>query len=190
MSGLTNWDKYVLIHAKETKGACALLEYGICTCDDGIAGKAIDVVYAKEIEKFRPKPKPVEQLPVEVVDKFAPFDSLYELTLTTTKDDVYELRQWFNKIVRSAMYMVKGYIACIELQKNGNPHIHALLFSTNKHCDSSKIKKSLKFPYLYTMKKVRKPANYYAYINKEADNPIVKDYCVSRGVDQIWEELF
>jgi len=131
------------------------------------------------------KPKIVNDLPVEVVDKFQPYESLYELTLTIDVDDVYTLRECFNKITSSAMFEIKGYIACVELTKSGLPHIHALLFSKKKYIDGSKIKKLYK--YRYECKRVRHPGNYYDYINKERDNPAVIDYCAAKGVDQLWE---
>lgn len=133
------------------------------------------------------KPIIVPPLPVEVVDKFQPYQSLYELTITIDIDDVYTLRESFNKIVRSAMFEVCGYIACIELTKSGLPHIHALLFSRLQYIDGSKIKKIYK--YRYQCKKVRMPGNYHDYINKERDNPVVNEYCLKKGVPQIWEEL-
>lgn len=139
---------------------------------------------AKKIKKMEPKPI-INQLPQEVVDKFQPYTSLYELTLTINEDDVYTLREGFNKIVSSAMFELKGYIACIELTKAGLPHIHALLFSNKKYVDGSKIKKLYK--YRYECKRVRFPGNYYNYINKERDNPLVIDYCNIKGVPQTWE---
>lgn len=126
-----------------------------------------------------------QPLPAEVEDKFQPYASIYELTLTTDNDDVYELRTAFHKIVKSAMFSVKGYIACIELTKLGLPHIHALLFSNSKYIDASKIKKLYKKR--YECKRVRQPENYYNYLFKEKENPLIIDYCAKKGIEQFWE---
>lgn len=112
--------------------------------------------------------------------------SVYELTLTSTKDDPYELRQWFVKIVASAMFEVKYWEACIELQKNGNPHIHAVLYSNKKHCDQSKVKK-LGFPYRYEMKIVRNLDKYLVYMKKDLGDNIVNAYCSIKGIPQYWK---
>lgn len=135
-----------------------------------------------------PKPRAIPNpLPQPVVDKFQPYDSIYELTLTIDKDDVYQLLGDFNKIVKSRMFEIKGYIACIELTQSGLPHLHALLFSSRKTIDASKIKKL--YQYRYSCKKVRLPGNFYEYINKERHNATVQGYCDARNVPQIWDEL-
>lgn len=126
-----------------------------------------------------------KELPVAIIDKFAPYESLYELTLTVPADDVYSLRQGFLRILQSKMFEIKGFIACIELTKSGLPHIHALLFSNKKYLDSSKIKTM--YEWRYELKRVRLPGNYYDYINKEKNNPMVIDYCAQKGVPQTWE---
>lgn len=189
-----DYEEYVAHHMMQARGQCALANFQICTCNcDGGDGfkKGFEAGFADAISKFAPRV--VEQpapLPVEVIDKFLPYDSLYELTLTTNSDDIYTLRQWFAKIVKSAMFEVRGFMACIELQKNGNPHIHALIFSKKKYCDGTKIAKSLKFPWRYTFSRVRMPNNYYEYLNKEHANPDVIQFCAQKGVDQFWDELF
>lgn len=169
-------------------------------CDDCWAGKRrwADYIFTWQLvadgiikivpDNYKKKEKEEAPLPDVVVDKFQGYESLYELTLTTTKDDPYELREWLTKIANSNMYMTIGYIYCIELTKAGLPHIHALLFSSNKYCDGTKIKKSLKYPYRYEMKRVKLPGNYYTYINKESENQLVIDYCLKKGIPQ-FEEL-
>lgn len=111
------------------------------------------------------------------------YKSVYEVTLTTTKDDPYELRQWIKKIADSAMYEVVDMPYCIELTKAGLPHIHAILYSKKQSIDASKIKK-LKFPYIYECKRVKDLDAYKNYIIKEKDNPIIIDYCTRKGIDQ------
>lgn len=110
--------------------------------------------------------------------------SVYELTLTTPEDDPYYLRESFQKIVSSAMYEVHSFEACIELTKEGLPHIHAVLYSKNKYCDASKLK--TKFKYRAELKRVRKIDNYLNYIKKEDGNPIIVDYCAKKGIPQFW----
>lgn len=109
--------------------------------------------------------------------------SVYEVTLTSTKDDPYELRQWVNKIAQSAMYSVIDMPYCIELTKAGLPHVHAILYSKKKSIDASKIKK-LGFPYRYECKRVKSLDNYENYIMKEKNNPIIIDYCTRKGIQQ------
>jgi len=157
-------------------------DYGICVCFDDTCKRVFDELFGPIVKRDVIEDSP---LPEPVIDKFAPYESLYELTLTTTLDDPYELRMSLDRISKSAMFDVKGYIACIELTKNSLPHIHALLFSTRKYIDGSKIKKLYK--YRYECKRVRMPKNYYDYINKESSNPIVIDYCTKKGIPQLWE---
>lgn len=139
--------------------------------------------------KKEKKSKGKDQLPAlnnEQQDPIPAHKSTYELTLTTTKDDPYELRQWLKKIVSSRMFNVVKWKACFELTEAGLPHIHAILYSDNKYCDSSKIK-SLKYPYRYEMKPVRQLEAYNNYILKEKDNPIVQEYCLKKGITQIFD---
>lgn len=111
------------------------------------------------------------------------YKSVYEVTLTTTKDDPYELRQWVQKIAESKMFGVVDMPYCIELTEAGMPHVHAILYSNKKFIDSSQIKK-LKFPYRYECKRVKNLAAYKNYILKEKDNPIIIDYCNRKGIEQ------
>lgn len=111
------------------------------------------------------------------------FASVYEVTLTTTKDDPYELRQWVKKIADSAMYGVVDMPYCIELTQAGLPHIHAILYSSKKYCDGTKLKK-LKFPYRYEFKRVRNLEQYVKYVHKENGNNLILDYCQRKGIQQ------
>lgn len=113
--------------------------------------------------------------------------SVYELTMTSTKDDPYELRQFFSKIVQSKMFDVKHWEAVFELQKNGNPHIHACIWSSKKYCDGSKIKgKGINFPYRYEFKRVRDVDKYLLYMKKDLANNITIDYCAKKGIEHYW----
>lgn len=113
-------------------------------------------------------------------------NSVYELTLTTTKDDPYEIRMYFDKIVKSKMFDVKAFKACMELQQNGNPHIHAMLWSGKKVLNSNHVKTKIKYPYRFTLKFVRRQQNFYNYILKEKDSPNIIEYCLKKGIPQIW----
>lgn len=116
-------------------------------------------------------------------------ESMYELTLTTTKDDPYELRQYLKKIVESRMFEIVYWEACMELTQAGIPHIHAVLYSKRKYLDGSKIKapKGIAYPYRYEHKRVKMPQNYLNYIKKENGNPIIVDYCLKKGIPQFWD---
>jgi len=111
------------------------------------------------------------------------YNSVYELTLTTTKDDPYELRQWVSKVSQSDIYDVVDMPYCIELTDKGMPHIHAVMYSNKKYCDASKIK-VLGFPYRYELKRVKNLDKYLIYIKKEKDNPTIIDYCTRKGILQ------
>lgn len=113
-------------------------------------------------------------------------NSVYELTLTTTKDDPYELRMYFDKICKSKMFDVKAFKACVELQQNGNPHIHAMLWSGKKVLNSNHIKAKIKFPYRFSLAFVRRQQNFYDYILKEKDSPIIIEYCRKKGIPHQW----
>lgn len=114
------------------------------------------------------------------------YKSVYELTLTTTKDDPYELREFLRKVCRSKMYNVVHWKACFELTGAGLPHIHAILYSSNEYCDGTKIK-ALKFPYRYEFQCVRNLAAYNNYIIKEENNIDVSIYCQAKGIKQIFD---
>lgn len=115
--------------------------------------------------------------------------STYELTLTTTQDNPQEIREYLEKVVRSAIFGVLKWEACYELQENGMPHIHALLYSSKKHLDGTKIKSPkgpVKYPYIFNLKKVRNMDNYLNYIHKENGNPIIEKYCNEKGILQFF----
>lgn len=109
--------------------------------------------------------------------------SAYEVTLTTTKDDPYELRTWAKKIANSKMYGVISAPYAVELMKSGMPHIHMLIYSFKKTLDGSKLK-TLGFPYRYTFARVRNLDAYFVYINKEKNNPLNIEYCLRKGIPQ------
>jgi len=127
--------------------------------------------------------------PGKVVGGLLPYDaaSAYELTMTTTKDDPYELRQFLQKIVESKAFAVKGWSACIELQANGMPHIYAVLYSEKNYLDASKIKNRIKFPYRFELKRVKSLNNYFKYLKKEDGNASIIEYCLKKGIPQFWE---
>lgn len=126
----------------------------------------------------------------ELLQRHPAHTSAYELTLTTppTDPDVYRLRDVVKKIYESAIFDCILILACVELTKEGVPHIHALIYSNKKYLDASKLKGSpFKFPYRYTLKRVRNLDNYYNYIHKEYDTVSIKDYCLGKGIPQFFQ---
>lgn len=159
--------------------------------------KAADFFARRAEEEYRrknriPEPPPVEALERPKVEEERPelapppHESVYELTLTTTKDDPYELRGALEKIVKSFMFEVVAWEACIELQQNGFPHIHAVIYSSRKYCDGTKIRTVQKFPYRYTFSRVKHLPQFLLYIKKEKNNAQVIDYCLLKGIPQFW----
>lgn len=140
--------------------SCAVHDFDVCTCI------------------FDKKEQPVPQQAMQ-----QDYKSVYEVTLTTTKDDPYELRQWIQKIAESKIYDVTDMPYCIELTEKGLPHIHAILYSKKKYCDGTKLK-SLKFPYRYEFKRVRHLDKYIEYVHKEKNNNIIIEYCQRKGIPQ------
>lgn len=135
-------------------------------------------------------PKKVKRAPKITVDNPVPDHvSSYELTLTTTKDDPYELRTYLHKVVQSKMFGVTGFKACIELTQAGLPHIHAILYTDKKYVDATKIRTAIKYPYRYECVKVRDPVKYYNYLIKEKNNATVNIYCQQKGIPQIWHTI-
>lgn len=110
---------------------------------------------------------------------------VYELTLTSDKDDIYDMRTALDKIVKSKMFDVKAFNACVELTQNHLPHIHAILWMDCKYVDVSKVKKF--WPKRYEFKPVRMIDNYLNYIQKENGNPIIQEYCANKGIPQFWK---
>lgn len=108
----------------------------------------------------------------------------YELTLTTTKDDPYELRQILATVISKPMFGVKSWGACFELQKNGMPHIHSVLYTENKYMDITKMKRYI--PYRFECKRVRDLDKYLNYIQKDSGAPSILEYCARKGIDQFW----
>lgn len=139
----------------------------------------VHAIALKNCPKGKPKKVKIESnLPVGV-------NSAYEFTLTSTVDDPYYLRESFSKIVNSAMFEVSAWEACIELTKNGMPHIHGIVYSKRKYLDGTKIK--TKFKYRYEFKRVKMMTNYLNYIKKEDGNKVIQDYCTKKGIPQFWK---
>lgn len=139
--------------------------------------------------KKEPEQPAVDIVEFEEIKDIAGVLSVYELTLTTTKDDPYEIRQYFNKIIQSKMFGVLAYKACIELQQNGMPHLHAVLWSSKKVLNSNHVKSKIKFPYIFTLKFVRRQENFYKYILKNKNDASIIDYCQRKGIPQIWSSI-
>lgn len=148
---------------------------------------ALDALMYRIAKRYIPaeKAERVPELPAPpVILPVPPHESVYELTLTTNVDDVYALKEAFQKISNSNMFEVAMSYACVELTKEGLPHIHAVLYSNKKYLDATKVKQFWKLR--YELKRVRKIDNYLNYIKKEDGNPIIVDYCARKGIDQFW----
>lgn len=116
--------------------------------------------------------------------------SAYELTLTTVGDHPNELRDYLAKVIKSTVFDVVDWEACIELTEAGLPHIHAILYSRKKYVDASKIKAPkgpIKFPWRYELARVKNLDNYLNYIHKENGNPVIKAYCEKHNIPQFWD---
>lgn len=92
----------------------------------------------------------------------------------------------FYKVVASSIFGITDYLYCLELQENGYPHLHALLATTRHPVQTGKIKQS--FPFRYTMRNVKHLNAYVAYIHKEQNNLIIKEYCRQYGTPQIYSK--
>jgi len=87
------------------------------------------------------------------------------------------------------MYGVTAWKAAVELTEAGLPHIHAILYSSNKYCDGTKVKSTIKYPYRYEFKRVKSLVGYNNYIMKEKNNPLIIDYCQKKGIPQFWDAV-
>lgn len=167
---------------------CGIIHDHCCNDCPAIDKRTVEDVILNNLPKKKVKKVELPD-PAEVFFPGIPaHESVYELTLTTTKDDPYELRTFLHKVCKSKMFNIVHWKACFELTKNGLPHIHAILYSANKYCDATKIK-ALKFPYRYEFQKVRDEDAYNKYIIKEKYNVEVSMYCEQKGIQQIWDGL-
>lgn len=139
------------------------------------------------VKKYRlciPPHEPAKN-PGEITRAPAQYESIYELTLTTTVDDPYDLRSTLASVVKSAMFDVTYYQACLELTKNAMPHIHAIIYSSRKYLDASKVKRFTK--YRYELKRVRSEEAFINYIKKSLGDKDIQQYCERKGIPQIWD---
>jgi len=151
-----------------------------------VFGVYLDYKMKMQAKEMLRKPVPVV-LPTGEQDQY-PSDtkSFYELTLTSTVDDPYALRQWLKQVCDSKMFGVLKFKACMELTKAGMPHIHAILYSSKEYLNTNHIKDKLKFPYRFELAKVRSVKAFLEYISKSKMNDI--DYCDSKGIPQTWSD--
>lgn len=180
-------DYYQIIGCKDV--SCRL--FGNCFCDlpqdKPIIQRVVDEVFAAapELNKLRANAEHIVPLPE--VAQLDGVKSVYELTLTTTKNDPQELLVYLTKITASRMFSVLGYKACFELTKAGLPHIHVMLWSGKDYLNVAHIREKIKFPYRFELKRVRLQQNFYNYIHKELGNKEVEAYCNNHNISQIWE---
>lgn len=139
---------------------------------------------------------PVQQLQDKhpMLDRFAPFmltkrTRLYELTLTvditkftTPSLALPALLLSFERIIKSRMTSCVDWIRCIELHKNGYPHIHALL-ATSKAIQVTKI--TAMHPYRASMSQIKDLEKYLKYIYKDSTNLTVTAFCDVNQTPQI-----
>lgn len=121
----------------------------------------------------------------DLVDRFKKYVQCWELTITQSPDrghDVSAMLSFLNKIAESKMYKVDDYFACIELTKEGIPHIHAILGSSLKTWDISKMRPW--YDQRFECKRVRELPYYCDYIMKEANNNDVMEFCRQYNIDQ------
>lgn len=108
--------------------------------------------------------------------------SIYELTLTTGKDDPKALISAIDKILKSKMVSSLQSAYSVELTKAGLPHIHAIVYSSRRFIDASKIKSF--WQERFELKKVISEEHYLNYILKEKNNPVIIEYCKKHNILQ------
>lgn len=110
------------------------------------------------------------------------YKSVYELTITSVSVDPSRIVSELDRVVNSVQSSVVNYHACIELTQAGMPHIHAILYSSLKYINQSKLKRFIQDR--YSCKLVRDEKKFLAYIHKEKGNHIVEAYCTRHNVPQ------
>lgn len=108
--------------------------------------------------------------------------SIYELTLTTAKDDPKALISAIDKILKSKMVSSLQSLYAVELTKSGLPHIHAIVYSSRRFIDASKIKSF--WTERFELKKVISEEHYLNYILKEKNNSDIISYCKKHNISQ------
>lgn len=108
--------------------------------------------------------------------------SVYELTLTTGRDDPLALDAAMKKILKSKMFRIIAYQYAFELTQKGLPHVHAILYSGKRFMDATKM--GTFWQERFELKKVISEKHYINYIFKEKNNKLVIDYCRKRKIDQ------
>lgn len=110
----------------------------------------------------------------------------YELTLTVPADEdnvICDLTTHMHKIVKSKMFKISEWFACIELTKNKVPHIHMYIVS-EKTILKSRIAKL--YPHVFHLSKVRNVKKYLEYMEKEKNNQEVINYCKEKKCSQFY----
>lgn len=116
-------------------------------------------------------------------DSGNPNHKFYELTLTQPPSEdqsPHDILAAFDKIVTSTMWKIEQYIRCVELQKNGEPHIHALLVTT-KYINKSKIN----YKHRFTLSRVKDLKSWLYYIFKEKNCKKLNAYCMKHNISSI-----
>lgn len=161
--------------------------YKHCDCNEAELQKIANVgarqyMTWKQIQVERKKAQPPQIIYEE--KGLLKYESMYELTLTTNVDDPYHLRTALQKIVKSKMNGVVHWEAAMELTKAGMPHIHAVLYSSKKYLDATKIKKI--FDKRFSLSKVRDEQAWLKYIIKMKNDNVTHLYCEKKGIPQLW----
>lgn len=130
--------------------------------------------------------EPVPHIGGEIHPEIPMHSSVYHLTLTTDKDDPYEIRDALHKFVQSAQVEAVYWIAALELTKSKLPHIHVVVYSARKYIDVKKISKAKYFQKRFQLNQVKDLDKYLLYINKNFRCLITEEYCARKAIPQFW----
>lgn len=92
----------------------------------------------------------------------------YFITLTCTTD-LPMLIIRLKRILKGKTFGIEKAVGCIELTKQGQPHIHFLCESTRKYMDKAKLRRSNKD--MVDLQRPRSEENVYNYIRKPDTKP-------------------
>lgn len=145
------------------------------------------LIYLRVPHKYEEvKAEPVPQVGGVIHPEIPMHSSVYHLTITTDKDDPYELREALHKFVQSAQVEAVYWIAAIELTKSKLPHLHVAVYSKRKYIDVKKISKAKYFHGRFQLNQVRDLEKYLLYINKNFRDIITEEYCARKAIPQFW----
>lgn len=145
------------------------------------------LVYMRVPHKYEEqKPEPVPDVGGVIHPEIPMHSSVYHLTITTDKDDPYEIRDALHKFVQSAQVEAVYWIAAMELTKAKLPHIHVAVYSKRKYIDVKKISKAKYFQKRFQLNQVKDLEKYLLYINKNYRCIDTEEYCARKSIPQFW----